>query len=780
MSSGGHQVLTLPIIARSAIHLGKKLGNGSFGTVFEATLGSGDEDTLRYQDVAVKCVHNRRDEQTALDEAQLHFEFDHVNIITVIGVCNTTDGIWIVTELAVFGSVYDALHYGDAFHSSSISCQLVEARYNNWTQDKSLPLPVTVVLDWALQIVNGMLYLHETLNPPVIHRDLKSANVLIASRSGSNHNSPRDNANGIVHDELVLKLCDFGTAREVDNNVYSKLQTFAGTLAWIAPEILCGDKRGYTLSADVYSFGIVLWELIMRAIPFEGISALTLARCVMEDKGRPPVPPQTPTSLANLMRACWNYKSEKRPTFRAIRQTLLQMSPGFEGKSVHGATQSEYLAFTLSRHFVKSYIKQENAKFSLPQSISTPDSGTISKEIEGKRQSELERWAIELSHRENNLNVKLRGLQQAHDADMSIAKKIRALAVSNVDNEYHPDAFDAAIQPFIARWSGPEPPPSSPVTFDMKTILKESECIRKGRAKTPDGNCVSLKTTGAETMQGQKRTSVCDSANFNSNITKATNKEVDVTGSEIVQVIQENMSVLGETATERSKQDIPELRTKTVTRVVPQEEEKAPDDDFSVDVTESSRLEGKGGKRKQIPPNFIFVGNTHRAISNPQLPHAWSVFVTDTPDELGHSPCVEAVEVKLHPTFCPSVIWLNGPTKISQERKSFMPFVVQFTIHFYPSVHLKHERVVVRHLLDLCDEGSIQIVNVPLLRRHRRKKVVSFNRRTFSSEMLSNEELWDSDGHESDQDRREGENVESDWMYVDKGLKCRNIQRSEK
>ncbi|KNC72930.1 hypothetical protein SARC_14509, partial [Sphaeroforma arctica JP610] len=121
--------------------------------------------------------------------------------------------------------------------------------------------------------------------------------------------------------------------------------------------------------------------------------------------------------------------------------------------------------------------------------------------------------------------------------------------------------------------------------------------------------------------------------------------------------------------------------------------QKAPNDNdaWSLDVTDFPRLAGRSGVLVPSPPTIMFVGNTHRSTGDARLPHAWCVFVTDRPDAIGECASVASVQVQLHPTFKPSVITLDQHRKVSRERRSFMPFVVQFTIIFHPSVHLKHQ-----------------------------------------------------------------------------------------
>ena len=118
--------------------------------------------------------------------------------------------------------------------------ELTKARYNS-KQNSGLKL--------CLGAAKGMEYLH-TRDPPIIHRDLKSVNVLFSDKGGG---------------ELVAKVSDFGESREEDNEM---TMTMTGTPYWTAPEVMNAER--YDLSADAYSFGIMLSEVVQRETPYKG------------------------------------------------------------------------------------------------------------------------------------------------------------------------------------------------------------------------------------------------------------------------------------------------------------------------------------------------------------------------------------------------------------------------------------------------------------------------------------------------------------------------------
>ncbi len=135
-----------------------------------------------------------------------------------------------------------------------------------------------------------MHYLH-SCNPPVLHRDLKSLNLLLDESSR-------------------VKLADFGWTKGLDNYMTGKI----GTYQWMAPEVIASQK--YSEKADVFSYGIILWEIASREPPFKHLSGLQVSLEVLNNDLRPPIPKKTPEPFAKLMRKCWDREPSKRPSFK--------------------------------------------------------------------------------------------------------------------------------------------------------------------------------------------------------------------------------------------------------------------------------------------------------------------------------------------------------------------------------------------------------------------------------------------------------------------------------
>lgn len=152
----------------------------------------------------------------------------------------------------------------------------------------------------AADTATAMEYLHSH-DPAIIHRDLKSLNLLMST-------------------DGVIKLCDFGL-------VQAKT-TQAGTPAYMAPELL--RNRAYNKSVDVYSFGILLFEIFSGEIPFRAYDVEGINRAVCNGE-RPRIPTlDTPIEIRELMEDCWDQNATRRPSFSIITQrlaTLLERRP---------------------------------------------------------------------------------------------------------------------------------------------------------------------------------------------------------------------------------------------------------------------------------------------------------------------------------------------------------------------------------------------------------------------------------------------------------------------
>ncbi|GAB4856247.1 hypothetical protein Ancab_014174 [Ancistrocladus abbreviatus] len=262
------------------LFIGSKIGEGAHGKVYEGRYG----DRI----VAIKVLHcgSTPEEKTALEsrfirEVNMMSRVKHENLVKFIGACKDPLMV-IVTEL---------------LPGMSLRKYLVSLRPKQ--------LEAHVALGYALDIARAMECLHAN---GIIHRDLKPDNLLLTANQKS------------------VKLADFGLARE--ESVTEMMTAETGTYRWMAPELYStvtlrqGEKKHYNNKVDVYSFGIVLWELLTNRMPFEGMSNLQAAYAAAFKQERPALPDDISPDLAFIIQSCWVEDPNLRPSFSQIIRLL--------------------------------------------------------------------------------------------------------------------------------------------------------------------------------------------------------------------------------------------------------------------------------------------------------------------------------------------------------------------------------------------------------------------------------------------------------------------------
>nr|XP_060639652.1 mitogen-activated protein kinase kinase kinase 10 [Anolis sagrei ordinatus] len=266
-------------ISFQELELDEIIGVGGFGKVYKGL--------WRGEEVAVKATRQDPEEDIAVtvenvrQEARLFAMLRHPNIIALKAVCLNPPNLCLVMEYARGGALNRAL--------------------------AGKKVPPHVLVNWAVQIARGMNYLHNEAIVPIIHRDLKSINILILER--------------IENEDLsscTLKITDFGLAREWHKT--TKMSA-AGTYAWMAPEVIRHSL--FSKSSDVWSFGVLLWELLTGEVPYREIDALAVAYGVAMNKLTLPIPSTCPEPFAHLLEECWSSDPHSRPDFSSILQQLV-------------------------------------------------------------------------------------------------------------------------------------------------------------------------------------------------------------------------------------------------------------------------------------------------------------------------------------------------------------------------------------------------------------------------------------------------------------------------
>ncbi|XP_057966395.1 serine/threonine-protein kinase STY46 [Malania oleifera] len=274
-----------------------KIASGSYGDLYKGTYCS--------QEVAIKVLKPERLNSDLQKEfAQEVFimrKVRHKNVVQFIGACTKPPSLCIVTEYMSGGSVYDYLH----------------------KQKGVFKLPS--LLKVAIDVSKGMNYLHQN---NIIHRDLKAANLLMDEND-------------------VVKVADFGVARvKVQSGV---MTAETGTYRWMAPEVI--EHKPYDHKADIFSFGVVLWELLTGKIPYEYLTPLQAAIGVVQKGMRPTIPKHTNPKLIELLERCWQQDPALRPDFSEIIEILKQIAKevGDEGEDRRKEKSSSGLLSVLRR-----------------------------------------------------------------------------------------------------------------------------------------------------------------------------------------------------------------------------------------------------------------------------------------------------------------------------------------------------------------------------------------------------------------------------------------------
>jgi serine/threonine protein kinase len=191
-------------------------------------------------------------------------------------------------------------------------------------------LPVELRLSLALQVAEGMTYLH-TQDQPIIHRDLKSHNIFVHETftddtSIASDLKAKDGSDKMYSQSTVIaKIGDWGSARATLSGTKTMTRG-VGTACWLAPEVIKHARS--SKFSDVYGYGIVLWELATREEVYQGLETTQIIAKVANENLRPPVPQDCPWK--ELMVKCWAENPLERLEFSEIVVELNAISIGLE------------------------------------------------------------------------------------------------------------------------------------------------------------------------------------------------------------------------------------------------------------------------------------------------------------------------------------------------------------------------------------------------------------------------------------------------------------------
>jgi serine/threonine protein kinase len=257
-----------------------KIGEGGMGVVYRAR----DEELNR--DVAVKVLAARilkdHGKDQLLKEAQIASALNHPNICTIYQIGHLEDGFFVVMELV------------DGLPLSEIA--------------SARKLTTGAVIQYGVQIADALAHAHDR---QIVHRDLKGANIVV------------------THDGRV-KVLDFGLARQLDEatvDAVTRAQTsidreraIVGTLPYMAPEVLTGEKGNY--QSDIWALGVLLYEAVTGELPFGGSTPFALSAAILHDLPRP-LPSTVPPGLsAVIMRCLAKDLKDRFPRASEVRSAL--------------------------------------------------------------------------------------------------------------------------------------------------------------------------------------------------------------------------------------------------------------------------------------------------------------------------------------------------------------------------------------------------------------------------------------------------------------------------
>ncbi|KAL3512185.1 hypothetical protein ACH5RR_024902 [Cinchona calisaya] len=251
--------------------LGERIGLGSYGEVYRGDWHGTEVAVKRFldQDLTGESLEEFKSEVRIMKRVR------HPNVVLFMGAVTRPPNLSIITEFLPRGSLYRLIH-----------------RPNNQLDERRR-------LRVALDAAQGMNYLHNC-TPVIVHRDLKSPNLL-------------------VDKHWVGKVCDFGLSRMKHSTFLSSRST-AGTAEWMAPEVLRNEPSDE--KCDVYSFGVILWELCTLQQPWGGMNPMQVVGAVGFQDRRLDIPEDIDPAIADIICRCWQTDPKLRPSFAEIMAAL--------------------------------------------------------------------------------------------------------------------------------------------------------------------------------------------------------------------------------------------------------------------------------------------------------------------------------------------------------------------------------------------------------------------------------------------------------------------------
>ncbi|XP_069825230.1 macrophage colony-stimulating factor 1 receptor [Dendropsophus ebraccatus] len=378
---------------RTNLQFGKTIGAGAFGKVMEATaFGMGKDDSaLRVAVKMLKPSAHTDEKEALMSELKILSHLGHhENIVNLLGACTSGGPILVITEFCQHGDLLNFLRRKAEIMNNMFTAVLTDSNgdYKNMAveqkymgsdsglgsdgkdsyidmkpistqgstpdnsleeeeeedMDDHLPLDLHDLLNFSLQVAQGMSFLAAK---NCIHRDVAARNVLV------------------THGR-VAKICDFGLARDIENDSNYVVKGNARLpVKWMAPESIFDCI--YTVQSDVWSYGILLWEIFsLGRSPYPGVIVNRKFYKMIKDGYKMDCPDYAPLDVYRIMKACWDLEPTHRPTFSQISDLInrqMSLITGQDYTNIIQEQQDEDCADTKCVDSQQPLIKGNNYQF---------------------------------------------------------------------------------------------------------------------------------------------------------------------------------------------------------------------------------------------------------------------------------------------------------------------------------------------------------------------------------------------------------------------------------
>tara|TARA_B000000477_G_scaffold93550_1_gene80570 strand:- start:1677 stop:2636 length:960 start_codon:yes stop_codon:yes gene_type:complete len=266
-------------LKHSEINIGNIIGSGSNGVVYRAE--------WRGLTCAVKCLkheNNNHEYSDFINEIEVISHLRHPNLILFLGACTMTDPLLLLYEYVDNGALDTYYNY--------------KSKNKLWKPDNKL------MYRWILELSRVIYFLHNCYYP-IMHRDIKPSNILLT-------------------ENLHIKIADFGLSKTIKNQKeHYKMSGCAGTLRYMAPEIISESYENYDLKIDIYSLSLNFWFIITGIIPFKELdNNSNIAIIIAKGFYRPSLKIIDNIDLRNLIEKMWQTKPELRPNINSVLKTI--------------------------------------------------------------------------------------------------------------------------------------------------------------------------------------------------------------------------------------------------------------------------------------------------------------------------------------------------------------------------------------------------------------------------------------------------------------------------